>query len=200
MRNQVLLLERTSMSRQSLISILSNELTRRLEVLDEKMEKEETIAVIDKFIQQLVNSEFNWNQCREIVVSSLTGYTRKEKRRVAANKPKYRSGCESIEARVEKKLSEKYNWFQKKRNRDEKEENKGSDRNKNRENIKIEKKTLKDNDIPKAVLFVQHAPDSGLAMAMRKMFMELKPWTNISIKVVERAGERIQDILHKSDP
>ena len=38
MRNQVLLLERTSMSRQSLISILSNELTRRLEVLDEKMD------------------------------------------------------------------------------------------------------------------------------------------------------------------
>ena len=35
MKNQVLLLERTSMSRQSLYSILSNELRRRLETLDE---------------------------------------------------------------------------------------------------------------------------------------------------------------------
>ena len=57
-----------------------------------------------------------------------------------------------------------------------------------------------DNDIPKSVLFVQHTPDSGLAKSMRKVLNDLKPWTNISVKVVERAGERIQDILHKSDP
>ena len=70
MRNQTLLLERTSRSRQSLISILSNELTRCMEVLDERLEKDEIIAVINKFIQQLINSEFSWVQCREIVVSS----------------------------------------------------------------------------------------------------------------------------------
>ena len=28
----------------------------------------------------------------------------------------------------------------------------------------------------------------------------MKPWTNIGVKVVERAGQRIEDILHKSDP
>ena len=123
MRNQTLLLERTAMSRQSLISILSNELTRRLEVLDEKLDRNEVIAVIDKFTQQLVNSEFNWYQCREIIVSSLLGFTRKEKRRKLANRPKYRSGCDSLEARVEKKLVEKYNWFRQKKNRGDKEEN-----------------------------------------------------------------------------
>ena len=111
MRNQTLLLERTSMSRQSLFSILSNELTRRMEVLDERLEKSEIIAVIDKFVQQLVNSEFSWTQCREIVISSLVGYNRKEKRRKLAGKPKYRSGVDSLEARVQKKLTEKYNWF-----------------------------------------------------------------------------------------
>ena len=94
------------MSRQSLISILSNELTRRLEVLDEHLDNTEIIAVINKFVQQLVNSEFGWKQCREIVVSSLLGYTRKEERRKAAGKPRYRSGCDSLESRVEKKLVE----------------------------------------------------------------------------------------------
>ena len=48
--------------------------------------------------------------------------------------------------------------------------------------------------------FLQHTPDSGLAKILRKVLNELKPWTNIGVKVVERAGERIQDILHKSDP
>ena len=47
MRNQTLLLERTSMSRQSLFSILSNELRRRLETLDEKLEKKETISIFN---------------------------------------------------------------------------------------------------------------------------------------------------------
>ena len=28
----------------------------------------------------------------------------------------------------------------------------------------------------------------------------MKPWTRIGIKVMEQAGERIQDVLHKSNP
>ena len=32
------------------------------------------------------------------------------------------------------------------------------------------------------------------------MLNKLKPWTWIGIKVVERAGDKIQDLLHKSDP
>ena len=49
------------------------------------------------------------------------------------------------------------------------------------------------------MLFVQHTPDSGLAKMIRKVLNDLKPWTNIGVKVVERAGQRIEDILHKSD-
>ena len=188
------------MSRQSLISILSNELTRRLEVLDEHLDNTEIIAVINKFVQQLVNSEFGWKQCREIVVSSLLGYTRKEERRKAAGKPRYRSGCDSLESRVEKKLVEKYNWFRKKRNKEEKEENRGGKGSPMKSDAQIEKGSRVENDMPKAVLFVQHTPDSELAKEVRRVLTELKPWTNIGIKGVERAGERVEDILHKSDP
>ena len=66
------------MSRQSLYSILSNELHRRLEVLDEMISEEEMVEVVNKFIQQLVNSEFKVKQIREIVISGLTGYSRKK--------------------------------------------------------------------------------------------------------------------------
>ena len=39
-----------------------------------------------------------------------------------------------------------------------------------------------------------------LAKAIRKIIQELRPWTNINIKVIERAGDRIEDLLHKSNP
>ena len=53
---------------------------------------------------------------------------------------------------------------------------------------------------PKAVLFVQCTEDGGLAKEIRRVVQELKPWTGINLKIVERAGEKLQDILHKSDP
>ena len=53
--------------------------------------------------------------------------------------------------------------------------------------------------MPKSVLFVKNTPDRTLAKKLPKMLQELKPWTKIGITVVERSGERLEDILHKSD-
>jgi len=52
----------------------------------------------------------------------------------------------------------------------------------------------------KAVLFVQNTVNSELAHEIRKVVQTLKPWTGLNIKVVERAGDRLEDILHKSNP
>ena len=35
---------------------------------------------------------------------------------------------------------------------------------------------------------------------MRKLIANLKPWTGLGIKEVEKAGERIVDTLHRSNP
>ena len=111
MRNQTLVVERTSMSRQSIMSIMSNELVRRLSVLDENLEQSERLQVVEKYVQQLVNSEYSWKQIRDIIVSGIKGFKRKEKTRKLNNEPRYRSGSQSLTARVKKKLCEKYNWF-----------------------------------------------------------------------------------------
>ena len=112
MRNQTLVVERSSMGRQALMSIMSNELVRRLDVLGE-LEQSEIDSVIDRYIQQLINSEYNWKLIREIIVSALVGYVRKVKRNEHTNKPRYRSGKQSLKNRVDKKLLEKLNWFKK---------------------------------------------------------------------------------------
>ena len=71
MRNQTLVMERTAMDRQEIMAIMTDELTRRLQVIDEKLDRKEVIEIIDKYVQQLKNSGFNWKQMRDIVVISI---------------------------------------------------------------------------------------------------------------------------------
>ena len=95
------------MGRQWIMSIMSNELVRRLEVLDEKLDKKDVIEVIDKYVQQLKNSEFNWKQSRGIAISALRRFKRKDELRKSKGRPRYKSGKQSLRKRVGKKLTEK---------------------------------------------------------------------------------------------
>jgi len=74
------------------MSIMTNELVRRLQVIDEKLEKKEKIEIVEKYVQQLKNSEYNWKQIRDIVISGKKGFKRKEALRKLRNKPRYRTG------------------------------------------------------------------------------------------------------------
>ena len=53
---------------------------------------------------------------------------------------------------------------------------------------------------PKAVIFVQYTKNSELAGEIKKVIQELRPWTHINLKVVERCGLKLQDLLCKSNP
>ena len=50
--------------------------------MHESIELDEKIGVVDKYCQQLVNSGYSQKQIREIVVSSLKGTYKKEKRKL----------------------------------------------------------------------------------------------------------------------
>ena len=49
-------------------------------------------------------------------------------------------------------------------------------------------------------MFVQSTVNCELATEIRKVIQTLKPWTGIGIKVVKRADDKPEDILHKSNP
>ena len=55
-------------------------------------------------------------------------------------------------------------------------------------------------DSPQAVLFVAHTNGSELAKRIREAIQILKPFSKINLKVVERAGKKIIETLHKSNP
>ena len=53
---------------------------------------------------------------------------------------------------------------------------------------------------PQAVMFVPFTNKSQLAKEIRKVVDDLRPYTNISLKIVERAGRKIVESLHRSNP
>jgi len=100
MRNQVLMMERSSIGQQAKVNIMSNELRRRLEVLSDCISEQEVTSVINKYIQQLTNSGYNWKQQREIIISALKGHVRREKVRLKTeNKLRYRRQASELEWR-----------------------------------------------------------------------------------------------------
>ena len=116
------------------------------------------------------------------------GLKEKKKNRKINNRPKYRSGKQSLSKRVEKKLTEKENWFRKKRNSEEedKEEEKEKDKDDRKRpkwsHYKSKKERIvaledlnKEESPAKAVMFVQNTVNSELAGQIRKLIIELKP-------------------------
>ena len=78
MRSQILTQKRSSQAENSKFSILTNELARRFEMLDSKIDTEEKTSIVDHFTQQLWNSGYSRQQIREVIVSSVKGFERKE--------------------------------------------------------------------------------------------------------------------------
>ena len=107
----------------------------------------------------------------------------------------------------------KSNWFKRRKKSDEidqnnekkdenKRENKWNHYSKKKPPINVLQNEEKDiaYEPAKAVIFVQNTLNGGLAQELRKVIQALKPWTGLSLKVVERAGDKLEDILHNSNP
>ena len=122
MRSQLLTMKRSSQSENSKLAILTNELNRRFLMMDEEIATEEKIEKINKFTQQPINSGYRWNQIREIIISSLKSITKKERIQKENRESRYKTGDESRESRIRKKLLEATEWYKKDGERQDSEE------------------------------------------------------------------------------
>ena len=228
MRSQVLTMQRSSQAETSKFSILVNELVRRFEVMDDEIKIEEEIEIIDHFSKQLRNSGYEYKQARDIVQSALKGIERKrENRKGIENKRRYQSGEETLEKRIYNKLIESSTWFREKEkekvekgekefidreNMGEKENSKSwkgwriCKRRKERKILKnlkgirmpVEEKEEREKKI-EGVVFIQHTLHSELARNIRRRLKDVEKACIIKVKIVERTGDKIVDLLHKSD-
>ena len=200
MKSQVLLEKESGMGMKQKYCINANELTRRLYVTDEHDEEGEfeIIRTIEDYTRQLKNSGWERKEAKEMVVSGYVAWRRRIKRREDEGLELYRSAASSLQTRTRKKLTGKEDWYKKrstKRKRDEFDKDDRRGRRKGEETSEDQKK-----DSTVSVMFVPYTKGGELARRLREAEEELMKQTGVKIKIVERTGRKIVDLLHKADP
>ena len=223
MKTPFLIMQRSAMGESQKVSILSNELVRRLSNVNYGwVENEEIIRVVEQFIKQMKSSGYGIKQSREITICGLKGWKNKRERREKEGTDFYREGKNTLKSRVRKKLTERENWYkEKEREKEGKEdvrEKDGDDRpsKKNKKEMERHLKDLgldlikekkdgpqaksKPHSVFKAAMFVPCTPHSTLAKELRELEFGLEKIIGYRLKIVERAGDKLQDLITSSNP
>jgi hypothetical protein len=139
-------------------------------------------------------------------VCGVVGWRRKQERRRKQGKNQYLEAWETLEQRTRDKLLEKTTWY--KTNQKRKAENDDSEfqytpvkkKRKKVNNININKGKGTARSKIKSVMFVPFTKHSELATRLRDNEERMEQMTGYKLKIVERGGTKLVDILHKSNP
>ena len=215
MKTPYVIMERSGMSHQQKHQILSNELVRRLSNIQiDEIPHKEILEKIEEFIGELKNSEYNRKQSREIVNSGIRGWKNKIKKRKRQNIPFYRLAQETVDSRLEKQLTERESWYKERLNEDEDDEDPENSKKFKKMNIagrkpsknwrtrNIRKHGSESSTRPqvKSVIFVPFTRNSDLAKNLRTKENEIYNITGDKVKIVERVGRKLENILSSRDP
>ena len=212
MKTPFLLMNDSAMGDHQRASILSNELVRRLSNVNlGHIDHGEILAIIEVFIRQLKSSGYSQKHSRDRVIEGIKGWKNRWKQRTKEGNGFYREAKHTLKSRVRKKLVERENWYkgkdhQSEESEDEEEETgwKGKtsyeERNKRRKNGKNDKERKGEGNPVKAVMFVEHTHGSSLAKKLRENEFKMEEMTGVRLKIVERAGTKLEDILPVSNP
>ena len=209
MKTPFIVMSRSAAPQQQKFQVLSNEVTRRLlNINKEENNQQELNRVIDKFTQEAKNSGYSRNTAKEMIISGIRAWKSRLQRRKEQGQEYYRPARKSLAARTRKKLLSRENWY---KNTDKDIQNTKLDKNhkanglpggpralgpnKRQDNIKTE-----DKKIVRAVMFVPYTPNGILAKWLRENEEKLSELTSTKLKIVERTGVKLTDMLTKSNP
>jgi hypothetical protein len=170
----------------------------------EDPDQQDVHAHIETFIQQLKSSGYDRKCAREAVVCGILGWKRKISRRIKEGKPFYRSAASTLKQRCKKKLLEKVTWYKNKRKREDNADVAPRERKKMRGDNPSKEMHKQEQDekqeTVKAVMFVPFTVGSELAKRLREAEAKLQEMTGYRLKIVERSGLKLEDLLHRADP
>ena len=138
-------------------------------------------------------SGYDRSQIREIVTCGVVGSRRKVKRREREGRGFYRLAKSTLVQRNRKKLTEKVTWFRGKRKGEGEDE--GEDVMPNRKKKDAPKKDAGNKEID-----VPFTTGGKLAKSLRDAEEELGSLTGYRLKMVEKTGDELVDLLTKSNP
>ena len=200
MANKFLIMEAGALGKESQNAILVQEVYRRM--INTSLDQPQSIRnqIIDTFDARLLLSGYDRTRRQEIIRRGLLKFTGLMEDVKAGNKVFHRMGKDGYDARVLKKLLGDANWYktkpqemvaskEEKYNAWETPEKGGSSRF-------YKKSGQKPSDIqPVAVLFVKRTPGGKLLNKMREVDKALEEVTNIKVRMVERPGSSLKNLL-----
>ena len=115
MKIPYIVMKKSAMCQQSRISILSNEMIRRLSNCN-WMERDTTEKrkVIEQYVVELKKSGYGRMESKEVILCGMKGWKTKMERRELEGRM-YRNGRSTLAGRCKKKLTAKTNWYKKRR-------------------------------------------------------------------------------------
>jgi hypothetical protein len=143
-------------------------------------------------------SGYERSQTKEIITCGVVGWRRKVERRERKGRGFYRLAKSTLAQRNSKKLTERVTWFRKKRKRKDEEEDE-MPRMKKNDATKKDPGTKNEVEV-KAVMLVPFTTWGKLAKSLRDAEEKLGSLTGYRLKMVEKAGDKLEDILTKSNP
>ena len=210
--NQVLQKD-SALPENSKISSLTNEMVRRMQNTSELLSDQVRIRVVDDFAQKMINSGYQLEQVRRVVMGGLKGYERKLRvSKEEGGRKLHVSARESRNSRYRKKLLEKSNWFRKKPvgicdDKDIAMES-GAVRDKvihigrvkSDEECAARRGATSEEIRTTSVLFVDQTPKGELARRLRELEPRLAKITGFRIKIVVRGGTKLKQALPNTNP
>ena len=208
MKTPLIIMARSATPNQQKIQILSNELTRRLLNVNKNMnEQAELNKVVDQFCQEARNSGYTQLTTKEMVISGVRAWKGRLARRKELGQDEYRGAASTLKTRTRKKLMARENWYKTQDNA-----NKTSNKKTNglpggpralgplEKNENDKKPKQNDKNPIRAVMFVPYTTNGTLAKLLRQNEEKLEELTGTKLKIVERSGTKLVDILTKSNP
>ena len=184
----------SAMEENSKIQTVSNDLVRRLSNTRGSMGADEQCKVVDGYAQKLVNSGYQLDQVRKILVNGIKGFEGRKARCAREGRKLYRTAKESMGARYRKKLLAKTCWYKGARSR-------AADYYQvpDRRNTKRTKRWEDKKHDPMTVLFIEQTPMGELGRRLRELMSRLAPILGFSVKIVERTGSSLKSHFPQSN-
>ena len=179
-------------------AILAQEVVRRMKNSSEKEPVEDRIQILEDFSVMMTKSGYDMDTQTEIFISGLKCYERLRRKSLDGENPLHRRGWMTRQSRQNKKLTLKTSWYRKRKREDdhEHEEEKKSSKNQKREGTSQSQSRLQ----PSSVMFIEHTRDGNLAKRLRAVEPELEKMSGAGVKVVEKNGKKLKDLLVRTDP
>ena len=112
MKTPFVIMNKSAMGDHQKMSILANELVRRLSNANVGyLDHDEIIGIIETFAKEMKSSGYRYKHTREAVISGRKGWLNNQKRREKEDLPFGRTGKSTLVSRARKKLLEKESWY-----------------------------------------------------------------------------------------